>query len=340
MSAEDLHWAYPSPDEERLATQSVLTELSDGDNIIKILEKIIKIVSGKCLTCIDHFKSGMVRSSRCSTACSYTAPALAITMRIVETHPPLITRLIEDDSITLDTAWDVLGEYVQYPKSNDVYQGIVNAIGLLWDVHDFSDRPDPIPFRRTGINYALDHKLPEWFVNPMELQEGVNIISFYSTSPDDFKILTIHHSFVYKLGSRCILIDSWNGTHSVENIKTARMETQGDSRVYYNKADKIIGETLSRPLSIREYPYDEFNEFLMTMNGNPSRRKITIMREVFGAFKYVAEDAYPYLNVCILSQGKLDEIIKEGFLAKEYLFGGKKTKTKRKRTRRNKSRRN
>jgi len=302
-------------------------------------------------------------------------------MQILDQHPEAKQRVIDDDTIALERAWDVLGQYIRYPRStnkrlveklsleraqdmfekyvwpskkrvieyddtptpsnklvkithnSDVYMGIVNAIGKLWDVHDFKDWPvgKDLPYPRTGINFALDHDLQEeWFVDPLKLQEGVNIISFYYHNEDT---TTIHHSFVYKQGDRCILIDSWNGKAEIVPGPYARKEVDGYHTFYYDSHGKLMREDLNRPLMMREYPCNTFESFLNTMSIPVSSKKIQIMIDIFLGYKKAGRDTYVELNVCILKQSKLNQVIEEAFLENDYLFGGKR-KTKGKRSKR------
>ena len=309
------------------------------DGLTSLLKKIMIIVEGNCLVCIDEFKSKRVRAARCKTTCSYTSSAMAVNMFILEKNPRLLQRVIEDDSLPLESAWEKLGPDMVYPKSTPKpEQGIVNAIGLLWDVHDFSDIPasEALPYKRTGINYALDHGLSaEWFVEPLHLQEGVNVLSFYyANSPNT--VLTVHHSFVYKRGSRCVLIDSWNGKKTLPHSDPVRKEESGYSTFHYDASDKLVGEELSRPMQLREYTISEFTRFLEIMQGETSRTKIPVMIDIFQGLSKLSGDDYAWLKVCILKQSKLEEVIQEGFAAEGYLFGGKR---KRKQSRRAKKRR-
>jgi len=301
-----------------------------NDPVISFFEKIITIATGKCLACVDHFESGIISKPCSPNMCSYTASAIAIITFILDSHPDLKEWVIGDESLDLPNVWDRLGPHVRIPRTNpDVYQGIVNAVGLLWDVHDFKGimHPKYTQYLRTGINFALDNKLyDEWFVNPVELQEGVNILSFYADLMMG-RYSTIHHSFVYKLGTRCILIDSWNGSVVFREEHSVQSTTDDYSTVSFNSKGDITRERVERPLSIREYTDDYFVHILNVMTGRPSDGKIDLMRHVFLGYKNTPI-GFRRLQVCILKQSKLQELIEQGFSMEHYMFGGKKQRRK------------
>ena len=322
------------------------------DQILFLITKIIYILNNHCNSCLSNFSSGEIHPKSCLNTCSYTSTGIATIFTLIEQNPELKTYIMnEPDIVKLPFILNVLHTIPpDLDTISDInYMGIVNTIGLIWDVHDFPIESFPDEkyrqYKPTGIYYALKEKLTDWFIESdyPQLQPGVNIISFYLGHIGDDPI-TLHHSFVYVWNDVCILVDSWNGrsipkvTNEISiNISKSPLEIrkiitkqlQQPSHNNYNIVP--VGEILNRPSSIRLYSLDIFQKKLNIINEPPTpinrSEKINIMKSTFDGYK---DDNYNnnYTNfkVCILKKEKLDEFIREGFNANRYLYGGHKKK--------------
>jgi hypothetical protein len=269
----------------------------------------------KCLTCLSNFRAGLIRPNVCKNACSYTGPGIAIIKHFMIHNPDFFDRY-GDLNIPDGTSL-----YVKHPSGdlisksfNNVsfYRGIVNAIGYVWDVHDFANKQNSHPnIERTGINHALNvpRLRTEWFVEGSQpkLQNGVNVLSFYVEQ--DGRFLTLHHSFVFIEDEECFLADSWQSQYECK-------DSEG----------KLCIKKYERPIYVRKVKQSELQSMLDTMN-NPApekdAEKIKLMKETFlGVQNNDYAVHYPLFQVCILKQTILDQVIWKGFEADTYLFGG------------------
>jgi len=198
------------------------------------------------------------------------------------------------------------------------FRGISNAIGLLWDIHDFSDFADdggpPAGITPTGINLALNRRL-DWFVQT--LQEGINVVSFFMTNVPIEKTTTPHHSFVYKAGGMCILADSW--------VSCYPCDTPGGGTGF---------DRFERGFSVREISTVRLEAEIAALKSDatPPAEKVRIMRDTFlGPPKENYAKYYPSFNCVILKQSVLDEKLHEGFAAEGYMFGGRNQNRRRRR---------
>jgi hypothetical protein len=168
-----------------------------------------------------------------STTCGYTAPGVAVCMLFLQIMgSPLIydfiihskqciggpridtTRVVEERNRRIDldivdiadividnddTLIDKLLLYddiIMLPNSPKLYERLNTVISQLYDSHqDY----------QTGINYMFN-KRPDLF-QYTGLKPGINIISIHANmEPPGY---TIHHSFIYNIGSVSVVIDSW-----------------------------------------------------------------------------------------------------------------------------------
>lgn len=280
--------------------------IDTSDSDIQLITHISKILSTTCLDTLGHFTSKMLHPKKCVNNCCYNASGISVFMILMDMFPELKTNILEQNYNI--TVFDKPLDETQF------FMGIVNAIGLIWDVHDFTCGRNPdvdySKYTPSGVNLALNtpSSIPEWFIEGQypELQQGVNIISFYvGESPS---ILTLHHSFVYVTDTICILADSWNGGNATCN--------------------------LNRPLEIRTFDLVEFQTYLNIMNGEPGdMTKMDIMHTIFkGITDKQYSLFYKFFKLCIIKQSKLVQLLHEAFQSPTYLFGGK-TKRKRRKLR-------
>lgn len=335
-----------------IATLST-TYAHDLPSIQELINKITFILNNGCNTCLTNFTSGLVSAPKCKNTCSYTSSGLAIIYTLIEQNPELKDYINTTTDITqIPIMLRVTSSDSTLSINDRNYMGIVNTIGLLWDIHDFP--VDQFPdekyreYKPTGIYYALQNKL-DWFVEGThpQLQPGVNLLSFYSgNDPTSSDPITIHHSFVYVWNDVCILVDSWNSSWGNDNKMNLTINTSGKEirKIVTRRIEKnsekhmtarAIGEILERPLSIRLYPLDLFQTKINIINDQPNEinvsEKINIMRCTFDGFKLDSyNEPYTYIKICILKQEKLNELIIEGFSANKFLYGGKKRRINRK----------
>lgn len=343
---------------ERLTSESldttVVTPLNNLNDVLLLIKKITYILTNTCNKCLTNFTSKLISAEKCKNTCSYTSTGLAVFFRLMEQNTELTSYIYNEPNITsLPIILNIIPEnYIDQPPSriNDInYKGIVNTIGLTWDIHDFPIAQFPEEkyrqYKPTGIYYALQHALPDWFIEGdyPQLQPGINIISFYG-GHDSLDPVTIHHSFVYVLNDICILSDSWNGrsidltkdhttinlsSTEVRSIVTKKIETTPTPSNKYRVIP--IGEIIERPLTTRLYSLPLFQEKINIMNQPPNKinifEKINIMKCTFDGYKNDNyNSAYKTIKICILKQEKLDELMREGFSADKYLYGGSKNK--------------
>ena len=264
---------------------------------IELIASISEILSTTCLDNLGHFKSKLLHPKDCVNNCCYNAAGITMFMALMEMFPEL-----KDDILNRNYNITVLGKEL---NETQFFMGMVNAIGLILDVHDFTCGLEPdvdySQFTPSGVNLALNtpSSIEEWFVGGPypQLQEGINMISFYAyESPN---ILTLHHSFVYVTGEVCILADSWNGGH-------------GSCK-------------LNRPLDIRTFGLSDFQHYLNIMNGEEGEvTKADIMHNIFNGIKDRSYSVYyKMFKVCIINQTKIAELLIHAFQSNKYLFGGR-----------------
>ena len=320
-------------------------DFENQEQIINLIDKIKILLNNSCNKCLANFKSGEVEPKACKNTCSYTSSGIAIIFQLLITDYDNHRDNLYDylQSLTIDTPERV---YIDSEKTTKFLMGIVNSIGFLWDVHDFQDKPADFPFPRTGINLALNNGYP-WFVEGSrpQLQDGVNIISLYSTEEIKklitvgsqeistvvgMNFLTVHHAFVYVYNNNCILADSWNSKYSFQSSVlpsvTSKPDEDGFSIITERATGREIGERVDRPLMVRSYPRNLFQKWVDIMSSEQSNyEKIDIVKNVFLGFRLRFVDrSYQELRLCILKKEILDEAIKTGFEAERYLYGGRK----------------
>lgn len=282
----------------------------------------------ECLSCIaENFGSRPNPKGRlieygqnCKWNCAFTSAGVSVVMRLLEAN--------EEKGIDIrgirKTSKDPLpytirvGGLEKAITGETFFRGISNAIGLLWDIHDYSDFAEdggpPAGITPTGINLALNRGL-DWFVPT--LQEGINVVSFYDAVVPMDKTTTPHHSFVYKAGSMCILADSWTSCY--------RCDTPGGG----TGIDKF-----ERGFTVREIDTAKLEAEIAALNSGATypAEKVRIMRDTFrGPTKENYAKYYPSFRCVILKQSVLDEKLHEGFAAEGYMFGGRNRKRRRRR---------
>ena len=284
---------------------SVIEENNDENSYIQyihLISSISELLSTKCLDNLGHFTSKMIHPKTCKNNCCYNAAGVAIFMVLIDRFPELKIDILDRKNYNIILFDKVLDE-------TQFFMGIVNAIGLIWDVHDFTcGRESDVDYSKytpSGVNLALNtpSSIHEWFVEGQypQLQQGINIITFYANETPN--IITMHHSFVYVNGELCILADSWNGGNTACSI--------------------------NRPLEIRTFDLLEFQNYLNIMNGKPDEAytKIYIMQNIFKGITHTSYSSYyNFFKLCIIKQTKIDDLLSQAFQSTTYLFGGKKTK--------------
>ena len=134
------------------------------------------------------------------------------------------------------------------------------------------------------------------------------------------KNIFVHHAFVYKVHDQCILVDSWRSDIIFGDVDMC--EDFGDSTLHYDEAGEIVGESLSRPLTIRVYSLQDFNLYLNILSKHRDKRKIDIMTKIFRGLKQpFCHGTYKMMHASIVKQSKLDELMAQGFQADRYLYG-------------------
>jgi hypothetical protein len=297
-SQKKIKLMFESVPSERIPSESVLSEivpvtaLSPSD-IIQLISNISTILSTTCLDNLGHFTSKMLHPKSCINNCCYNASGIVIFMVLMDMFPE-----IKNDILERNYNVTVFGKVLD---ETQFFMGIVNAIGLLWDVHDFTcgrkPEVDYSKYTPSGVNLALNtpSSIHEWFVEGQypQLQKGINIVTFYvHESPN---ILTLHHSFVYVMDDLCILADSW------------------------------CGGTMNRPLEIRTFDLVEFQNYLNIMNGYPDKTytKMHIMHTIFKGITDAQYSLnYKLFKICIIKQSKITDLLYQAFQSSTYLFGG------------------
>ena len=292
---------------------------------------------GPCLECIAVNFGNKTQDmglclgygNQCKTNCAFTSAGVSVLLRLLEMNAGIDIRSIRPLSTDKLPYKITIGGEERELTGQMFYMGVSNAIGLLWDMHDYSDFKDmggpPTGVTPTGINLALNRGLG-WFIPPaadgtLRLQEGINIVSFYDARVPVERTTTVHHSLVYKAGAQCILADSWVSDYPCD---TPGGGTGVDS---FERGFKV------RPMdtAVIEAELNSLN-----VDTTPPAEKVRIMRETFlGPTKENYAKYYPSFKCVILDQRVIDEKLVEGFAARRFMFGGRNRKRRRtRRTRR------
>ena len=284
----------------------------------------------ECLSCIaENFGSRPNPKGRlieygqnCKWNCAFTSAGVSVVMRLLEANEEkgIDIRGIRKRSKDPLPYTIRVGGVEKAVTGETFFRGISNAIGLLWDIHDFSDFAEdggpPVGITPTGINLALNRGL-DWFVPT--LQEGVNVVSFFMTSVPVDKTTTPHHSFVYKAGGMCILADSWTSCYPCD--------TPGGGTGF---------DRFERGFTVREIGTARLEAEIAALKSGatPPAEKVRIMRDTFrGPPKENYAKYYPSFSCVVLKQSILDDALDRGFAAEGFMFGGRNLK-RRRRTRR------
>ena len=292
---------------------------------------IYEFLVPECLSCIaENFGNRPNPNGRvleygqnCKWNCAFTSAGVSVVMRLLESNEEkgIDIRGINKRSTEKLPYTIRVGRVEKEVTGETFFRGISNAIGLLWDLHDFSDFADdggpPAGITPTGINLALNRGL-DWFVPT--LQEGINVVSFFMTSVPIEKTTTPHHSFVYKAGGMCILADSW--------VSCYPCDTPGGGTGF---------DRFERGFTVREIPTVRLEAEIAALKSDatPPAEKVRIMSDTFrGPIKDNYAKYYPSFSCVILKQSVLDEKLHEGFAAEGYMFGGRKKRHRRRTARR------
>jgi len=310
--------------------------------ITEVMRIISIILSKQCRTCLDNFTSGVIQSDMCNNNCAYNSAGLAVFLNIYMQNIELFDSIFETSIETFINFKNVSIPAIEINitsqdgtiiktrvNTESFFRGVTNSIGLLWDVHDFTDQELSVEeyskkYTPSGIMLALNNPLlkEEWFINDTfpQLRQGINLISFYVTERDGVNI-SYHHAFVFVYDTQCVLGDSWLGS----------------SGIYDNYGRLIKMEKISRPLTLRKLKLSTLQKFLNILNQPFSEDnrldKLMIMKGVFKGYQNDGRNnTYLRTKVCILKQEILNKVIYEGFSVDRYLFGGKRKRNKSKRT--------